>query len=85
MVATVLEQVPGESAGVASGLLNALRQAGSLLGVAFAGAATLLCAQLSTALIVVGVMAGVVYAGSAFLAARSAGAARAPATGIAGS
>ncbi|TAM50492.1 MAG: DHA2 family efflux MFS transporter permease subunit [Paraburkholderia sp.] len=85
MIATVLEQVPGESAGVASGLLNALRQAGSLLGVAFASAATLLCAQLSTALIVVGVMAGVVYAGSAFLAARSAGAARAPATGIAGS
>lgn len=85
MIATVLEQVPGESAGVASGLLNALRQAGSLLGVAFAGAATLLCAQLSTALIVVGAMAGFAYAGSAFLAARSAGAARAPADSMAGS
>ena len=71
MIATVLEQVPAESAGVASGLLNALRQAGSLPGVAFAGAATLLCAHLSTALIVVGAMAGVTYAGSVLLAARA--------------
>ena len=71
MIATVLEQVPAESAGVASGLLNALRQAGSLLGVAFAGAATLLCQHLSTALIAVGVMAGVAYAVAVVLAARS--------------
>lgn len=71
MIATVLEQVPAESAGVASGLLNALRQAGSLLGVAFAGAATLICTHLSTALIAVGAMAGVTYAGSVLLAARA--------------
>ncbi|RDU99159.1 MFS transporter [Trinickia dinghuensis] len=71
MIATILEQVPAESAGVASGLLNALRQAGSLLGVAFAGAAAMLATHLSTALTVVGVLAGVTYAGAACLAARS--------------
>lgn len=71
MIATILEQVPGESAGVASGLLNALRQAGSLLGVAFAGAATAVFPHLSTALTVVAVLAGVTYAGAACLAARS--------------
>ncbi|PMS23631.1 MFS transporter [Trinickia dabaoshanensis] len=69
MISTILEQVPGESAGVASGLLNALRQAGSLLGVAFAGAAAVLAVHLSTALTVVGVLAGVTYAGAACLAA----------------
>jgi EmrB/QacA subfamily drug resistance transporter len=77
MIATVLEQVPAESAGVASGLLNALRQTGSLLGVAFAGAATLLCRHLSTALIAVGATAGLAYAGAVVLAARSSGAATA--------
>ncbi|MGN6315179.1 MFS transporter [Trinickia sp.] len=71
MIAAILEQVPGESAGVASGLLNALRQAGSLLGVALAGAATMLAAHLSSALTAVGVLAGVTYAGAAILAARS--------------
>jgi predicted MFS family arabinose efflux permease len=71
MIATILEQVPAESAGVASGLLNALRQAGSLLGVAFAGAAAMLATHLSTALTVVGVLAGVTYAAAACLAARS--------------
>ena len=71
MIATVLEQVPAESAGVASGLLNALRQAGSLLGVAFAGAATAVCTHLSTALTVVGILTGVAYAAAACLAARS--------------
>lgn len=70
MISTILEQVPAESAGVASGLLNALRQAGSLLGVAFAGAAAVLATHLSTALAVVGVLAGVTYAGAACLAAR---------------
>ena len=69
MIAAILEQVPAESAGVASGLLNALRQAGSLLGVAFAGAATMLATHLTTALTVVGVLAGVTYAGAACLAA----------------
>jgi hypothetical protein len=71
MIATILEQVPAESAGVASGLLNALRQAGSLLGVAFAGAAAMLATHLTTALSMVGVLAGVTYAGAACLAARS--------------
>jgi EmrB/QacA subfamily drug resistance transporter len=71
MIATILEQVPGEAAGVASGLLNALRQAGSLLGVAFAGAAAMLATHLSSALTVVGVLAGATYAAAACLAARS--------------
>lgn len=71
MIAAILEQVPAQSAGVASGLLNALRQAGSLLGVACAGAAAMLAAQLSTALTVVGLLAGATYAGAAYLAARS--------------
>jgi predicted MFS family arabinose efflux permease len=71
MISTILEQVPGESAGVASGLLNALRQAGSLLGVAFAGASAVLTTHLSTALTIVGVLAGVTYAGAACLAARA--------------
>jgi hypothetical protein len=71
MISTILEQVPGESAGVASGLLNALRQAGSLLGVAFAGAGAVLTTHLSTALTIVGVLAGVTYAGAACLAARA--------------
>ncbi len=71
MIAAILEQVPAESAGVASGLLNALRQAGSLLGVAFAGAAAMLAAHLSTALTAVGILAGISYAGAACLAARS--------------
>jgi DHA2 family methylenomycin A resistance protein-like MFS transporter len=47
MISTVLEQVPGELAGVAAGLLSALRQAGSLFGVAIAGAATILAPQVS--------------------------------------
>jgi hypothetical protein len=52
-------------------LLNALRQAGSLLGVAFAGAAAMLATHLSSALTVVGVLAGATYAAAACLAARS--------------
>ncbi|WP_309476996.1 MFS transporter [Trinickia acidisoli] len=73
MISTILEQVPAESAGVASGLLNALRQSGSLLGVAFAGAAAMLATHLTTALTAVGVVAGITYACAAWLAARSAG------------
>ena len=69
MIATVLEQVPGELAGVASGLLNALRQAGGLLGVAMAGAATILAPHVSTALWWVAALACVTYAGAAGLAA----------------
>ena len=50
MISTVLDQVEAELAGVASGLLNALRQSGGLLGVAVAGGAATLAAHLSTAL-----------------------------------
>ena len=38
MTSTILSAAPGELAGTASGLLNAARQTGSLLGVAAAGA-----------------------------------------------
>jgi DHA2 family methylenomycin A resistance protein-like MFS transporter len=69
MISTVLEQVPGELAGVASGLLNALRQAGGLVGVAIAGAATILAPHVSTALWWVAAMELVTYASAAGLAA----------------
>jgi len=68
MIATVLEQVPAELAGVASGLLNALRQAGSLIGVALAGAVTMLAAHLSVSLYVVSAVGGAAYAAAAMLA-----------------
>lgn len=70
MISTVLEQVPGELAGVASGLLNALRQAGSLLGVAFAGAATMLSSNLAASLWIVGTVTFATYAFAAWLAHR---------------
>ena len=69
MISTVLEQVPGELAGVASGLLNALRQAGGLVGVAIAGAAMILAPHVSIALWWVAAMGLVTYAGAAILAA----------------
>lgn len=69
MIASVLQQVPGELAGVASGLLNALRQAGGLLGVAMAGAATIFAPRISTALWWVAALACVTYASAASLAA----------------
>ncbi|MFM0157772.1 MFS transporter [Paraburkholderia sediminicola] len=69
MISTVLEQVPGELAGVASGVLNALRQAGGLVGVAMAGAATILSPHVSTALWCVAGMGLVTYASAAVLAA----------------
>ncbi|RQV40430.1 MFS transporter [Burkholderia cenocepacia] len=72
MIATVLEQVPADAAGVASGFLNAARQAGSLLGVAIAGAATILLPDLTDALWAVAALGGVAYAIAA-LAARAAG------------
>ncbi|RDK02055.1 MFS transporter [Paraburkholderia lacunae] len=68
MISTVLEQVPGELAGVASGVLNALRQAGGLLGVAMAGAATILAPQVSIALWVVAGLGLATYAIAAALA-----------------
>jgi hypothetical protein len=76
MIATVLEQVPADAAGVASGFLNAARQAGSLLGVAIAGAATILLPDLTDALWAVAALGGVAYAIAA-LAARAAGRAEA--------
>jgi EmrB/QacA subfamily drug resistance transporter len=76
MIATVLEQVPEAAAGVASGLLNALRQTGSLLGVAAASAASTLTPNLSAALWIVAVMAAAVYA---FAAGSAIGWIRAPA------
>jgi DHA2 family methylenomycin A resistance protein-like MFS transporter len=69
MISTVLEQVPGELAGVASGLLNALRQAGGLVGVAMAGAAAILAPHVAVALWWVAAMGLVTYAGAAALAA----------------
>ncbi|GLU34875.1 MFS transporter [Trinickia caryophylli] len=71
MIAAVLEQVPSEQAGVASGLLNALRQTGGLIGVALAGAATALAPRLSVSLAVVGGLSCVAYAAAAWLAAAS--------------
>lgn len=68
MIATVLEQVPADAAGVASGFLNAARQAGSLLGVAFAGAATMLLPNLAAALRAVAVLGFAAYAVAALVA-----------------
>jgi DHA2 family methylenomycin A resistance protein-like MFS transporter len=62
MIAVVLEQVPEAASGVASGLLNALRQTGSLLGVAAASAASTLAPNRPAALWIVAMMAAVVYA-----------------------
>jgi predicted MFS family arabinose efflux permease len=62
MIATVLEQVPQSTSGVASGLLNALRQTGSLLGVAIASAASTLAPDQPAALWIVAVLAAAVYA-----------------------
>lgn len=72
MISTVLEQVPGELAGVASGVLNALRQAGGLLGVAMAGAATILAPHVSIALWCVAGIGLMTYASAAVLAAYAA-------------
>ncbi|WP_407660604.1 MFS transporter [Mesorhizobium huakuii] len=68
VIATVLEQVPEAASGVASGLLNALRQTGSLLGVAAASAASTLTPNLPAALWIVAVTAAAVYALAASLA-----------------
>jgi len=68
MISVVLEQVPETASGVASGLLNALRQLGSLLGVAAASAAVALTPNWSSALWSVTVLAAAVYALAAALA-----------------
>ncbi|AOJ34717.1 MFS transporter [Burkholderia metallica] len=75
MIATVLEQVPADAAGVASGFLNAARQAGSLFGVAIASAATMLLPNPTAALWAVAAVACVAYA-TAAVAARTAGTAK---------
>ncbi|MBY8973428.1 MFS transporter [Pseudomonas sp. P867] len=62
MIAAVLEQVPLATTGVASGLLNALRQTGSLLGVAAASAASMLAPDQPAALWIIAVLAATVYA-----------------------
>ncbi|WP_259671707.1 MFS transporter [Rhizobium sp. NZLR3b] len=68
MIAVVLEQVPETASGVASGLLNALRQLGSLFGVAVASAAVALTLHGANALWTVAVLAAAVYALAAALA-----------------
>lgn len=49
MTSTILSAAPGELAGTASGLLNAARQTGSLLGVAAAGAVVTVVPELAHA------------------------------------
>ncbi|MFC3656995.1 MFS transporter [Xanthomonas hyacinthi] len=68
MISTVLEQVPDTASGVASGLLNALRQAGSLLGVAAASAAATLEPHLPAAMRIVAIVSGGAYAAAALVA-----------------
>lgn len=68
VISTVLTQVPETASGVASGLLNALRQLGSLLGVAAASAASTLAPHLPVALWIVAIMAGVAYIAAALVA-----------------
>lgn len=61
VISTVLAQVSETGAGVASGLLNAVRQLGSLLGVAAASATSALSAELPTALWIVAMIATASY------------------------
>nr|WP_231107290.1 MFS transporter [Ralstonia solanacearum] len=68
MTSSILAAVPGELAGTASGLLNAARQTGSLLGVAVAGAIITVVPDVAHALpTAFGVMA-VSYAGAVAMA-----------------
>lgn len=69
MISTVLEQVPDTAAGVASGLLNALRQTGSLLGVAAASAAATLAPDLSAAIWIAAIVSGSAYVAASLVAA----------------
>ncbi len=68
MIAVVLEQVPAKLSGIASGLLNATRQLGSLLGVAAASAAATLMASLQGMLWAVALLAATTYLLAALLA-----------------
>ncbi|UJD92560.1 MFS transporter (plasmid) [Rahnella aquatilis] len=68
MITVVLEQIPETASGVASGLLNALRQLGSLFGVAIASAASTLAPQLPIAMWIMAAVAAAVYVFAAALA-----------------
>ncbi|MDI3382441.1 MFS transporter [Xenophilus aerolatus] len=67
MLSSALEQVPAGQAGIASGLLNAMRQTGSLLGVALAGAAVALARDADSALWTVAAVSSAAYASAALL------------------
>ncbi|EPG4043578.1 TPA: hypothetical protein MFB66_004644 [Klebsiella pneumoniae] len=60
-IATILEQVPAETSSTASGLLNALRQSGGVLGVAAANAALSLEPRLPIALWIIAIISSVTY------------------------
>lgn len=71
MIAGLLEQVRADQAGTASGLLNAMRQVGSLVGVAAAGGAVAVHGGTHRALWMVTGLATLAYAGATWLAHRS--------------
>jgi DHA2 family methylenomycin A resistance protein-like MFS transporter len=68
MTSSILAAAPGALAGTASGLLNAARQTGSLLGVAVAGAAVTLMPDVAHALPTVFGLMTVAYAGAVAMA-----------------
>jgi DHA2 family methylenomycin A resistance protein-like MFS transporter len=68
MTSTILSAAPGELAGTASGLLNAARQTGSLLGVAAAGAVVTMMPDLARASPAVFGLMTVSYAGAMAMA-----------------
>ncbi|WP_296223619.1 MFS transporter [Ralstonia sp. UBA689] len=68
MTSTILAAAPGELAGTASGLLNAARQTGSLLGVAAAGAVVTVVPDVVRALPTVFGLMAVSYTGAVAMA-----------------
>ncbi|PLC41309.1 MFS transporter [Ralstonia pickettii] len=68
MTSTILSAAPGELAGTASGLLNAARQTGSLLGVAAAGAVVTVVPELAHASPMVFGLMTLSYAGAMAMA-----------------
>lgn len=68
MTSTILSAAPGELAGTASGLLNAARQTGSLLGVAAAGAVVTMVPELAHASPMVFGLMTLSYAGAMAMA-----------------
>ncbi len=79
MTSSILAAVPGELAGTASGLLNAARQTGSLLGVAVAGAIITVVPDVARALPTAFAVMAVSYAGAVAMAWLSRRPATAPA------